>query len=302
MKKQMILLATVFSLSACSLPDSGRPLETWQNYIPATVSTENLAVNQGLVVFYRDSSVHGPAVNVYVNGDYQTSLLENGFSPIILCADRNLITTSFSTNTGAGNRTQGIKFVTPSQQVTYIKIKQSKRDGLPMFEQVDPEIGFEEVKALQMQSQTLSRVLPTACNQTDYILDAKLLNANATFPLNKYNYNDVLPEGKRNIQEFADKIKGMTKQTISKIEINGYTDPAGSPVYNQTLSKRRADAIREVLVNENITFSMTAVGYGEKDLVVPNCQAEHPKSVAARTACNLPNRRVEIIVYGNQPN
>ncbi|MGV6989592.1 OmpA family protein [Testudinibacter sp. P80/BLE/0925] len=302
MKKYIALLSTVLALSACSLPHSGRPLETWQNYIPASVSTEDLATNQGLVVFYRGSDVQGPAVNVYVNGDYQTSLLENGFSPIILCADRNLMTSSFSSNSKGGNRTQGVKFVTPSRQVTYIKIKKARNDGSPMFERVEPEVGFEEVKLLQMQSQTISRVLPSACNQNEYVLDAKLLNANATFPLNKHSYNDVLPEGKRNVQEFAAKIKGITRQAISKIEVNGYTDPVGSDSYNQKLSERRAHAIREVLMNAGVTVPTTAVGYGERDLVVPNCEAEHGKNVAAKTACNLPNRRVEIVVYGSESN
>lgn len=300
MKKTIALFTTALTLTACTIPNSGRPLEVWQNYIPASVSTDGMAANQGLVVFYRGGDVNGPAVNVYVNGDYQTSLLVNGFSPILLCADRNLISSSFSSNSKGGNRTQGVKFVTPSQQVTYIKIKQARNDGSPIFERVEPEVGFEEVKALQMQSQTISRVLPSACNQTEYVLDAKLLNANATFPLNKHSYSDVLPAGKQNVQEFASKIKDITGQAISKIEVNGYTDPVGSDAYNQKLSERRANAIREVLVNEGITSPVSAVGYGEKDLVVNNCEAEHGRDVAAKTACNLPNRRVEIVVYGSE--
>ncbi|KAE9527425.1 OmpA family protein [Testudinibacter aquarius] len=301
MKKFSIMILATVALTGCQLPSTGnnQPLEKWRNYLPEKVSTENLGANQGMVVFYRQADITGPAVNIYVNGDYQTSLLNNGFSPVILCADRNLISSSFSSNKGAGNRINGVKFVSPSHQVTYIKIRQSSNGSL-MFERTEPEQGIEDIKSLQMQAQTVSRVSSSSCNQTEYILDAKLLNANATFPLDKHSYKDVLPEGKRNVREFAEKIKIFHPQAISKIEVNGYTDPVGSDSYNQKLSERRADAIKETLINEGVKLPIKATGFGESELLVKDCEVEYRKNIAAKTQCNLPNRRVEIIVYGSE--
>jgi len=48
-----------------------------------------------------------------------------------------------------------------------------------------------------------------------------------------------------------------------KVEISGYTDNTGDPEYNKTLSQRRADAVKDYLVEHGIdAFRINAVGYG----------------------------------------
>lgn len=72
----------------------------------------------------------------------------------------------------------------------------------------------------------------------------------------------------------------------AKIEIQGHTDWIGSEVYNQALSERRANAVRDYLVSIGIAGSrITTIGYGETRPVATN------ETAAGRAE----NRRVVII-------
>ncbi len=58
--------------------------------------------------------------------------------------------------------------------------------------------------------------------------------------------------------------------------VEGHTDSVGSDAYNQTLSERRANAVRDVLVNQYGVGGerVNAVGYGETRPVADNASAE----------------------------
>jgi hypothetical protein len=77
-----------------------------------------------------------------------------------------------------------------------------------------------------------------------------------------------------------------TQQTTT-IQVNGYTDTSGTPVYNQGLSVRRAKAVEAQLVTDGVPASeITAQGFGDTDLLVPTGPGVREPQ----------NRRVEIIL------
>ena len=56
-----------------------------------------------------------------------------------------------------------------------------------------------------------------------------------------------------------------------KVEISGYTDNTGDPVYNKTLSQRRADAVKDYLVEHGIDgFRIQTKGYGSENPIGDN--------------------------------
>ena len=75
-----------------------------------------------------------------------------------------------------------------------------------------------------------------------------------------------------------------------KLQIEGYTDAIGSDEYNQTLSEKRAEAVRDYLVSSGVSLNnVAAQGMGKADPVADN------RTAAGRKL----NRRVEMIVSGD---
>jgi OOP family OmpA-OmpF porin len=80
--------------------------------------------------------------------------------------------------------------------------------------------------------------------------------------------------------------------SITDVDITGYTDRLGSTKYNQKLSQRRAEAVRDYLISKGVAGNrLKAYGKGEQNPVVTNC---HQKKRAELIACLAPNRRVEV--------
>jgi outer membrane protein OmpA-like peptidoglycan-associated protein len=74
-----------------------------------------------------------------------------------------------------------------------------------------------------------------------------------------------------------------------RVEIAGYTDSVGTLGYNQDLSLRRADAVRNFLVEHGVDPSrVTSHGYGPESPIAPNDTDEGRSE----------NRRVEFVVAG----
>lgn len=123
------------------------------------------------------------------------------------------------------------------------------------------------------------------------------LNADALFAFDKSGVDDILPEGRRQIEALAADLKGKGGR-ISSLAITGFTDRLGSAGYNQSLSLARAGTVRDVLVQYGIDRGVIRVaGAGESQPVVA-CPGE--RETPALVACLQPNRRVEIEVQSER--
>jgi len=110
------------------------------------------------------------------------------------------------------------------------------------------------------------------------------------------NMSDVLFDtGKATLRpgarEKLAKVSGIIQSHPGlKLEIEGHTDSVGGDEYNQQLSEKRADAVRDYLVQQGISRdAITAKGYGKSRPVVSNASAEGRQR----------NRRVEMVVSGD---
>jgi OmpA-OmpF porin, OOP family len=100
-----------------------------------------------------------------------------------------------------------------------------------------------------------------------------------------YDRSEVKPEYDEEISEFADFMKEYANTSAI---IEGHTDNRASDAYNQPLSERRANAVRDELVDtHNIEADrVTAVGYGEsRPISTDNTEAGHAM-----------NRRIEAVL------
>ena len=65
--------------------------------------------------------------------------------------------------------------------------------------------------------------------------------------------------------------ESFKSQTDLKIEIAGHTDSIGSAEYNQDLSQKRADSVRQFLIDQGVDAErLSAIGYGEMQPVAEN--------------------------------
>lgn len=85
-----------------------------------------------------------------------------------------------------------------------------------------------------------------------------------------------------------DKLANFLRQFPDRrLLIEGYTDSVGGDSYNQNLSERRAQAVRDALAQRGVDSSrITAVGYGKAYPVADNASPEG----------RAMNRRVEIVI------
>ncbi len=99
-----------------------------------------------------------------------------------------------------------------------------------------------------------------------------------------------LQEGSKPLlDETAAKIKA--NPAIELVMVTGYTDRIGSAAYNQKLSERRANIVKEYLISQGVEASrLEAVGKGKAD-PVEACTGIKGKKLIQ---CLAPNRRVVI--------
>lgn len=280
-------LLVCLGLTACSI-NTTQP-ETWQNFSEQKVSAANLNKGESLVVFYREPNTQGEAIDIFVNHDYQTSLLESGYSAIKLCANQNFISTSYISNQHFGNRTSGVYFYSPSQQITYVKVTADQLSGEPVFRFVDNKTGEKDIKQLQYQHNVLSRVIAKDCGHHDYVI--------ATYQV-PFGFDQAelkaSTQAKQDLNTFAQRLEG----NISKVQIEGYADPVGSESYNQKLSLKRANTVAKIIQQNHPALELTSNGNGENNLVIEHCEQQFKGNKELINQCNAENRRVEIIVFG----
>lgn len=97
-------------------------------------------------------------------------------------------------------------------------------------------------------------------------------------------------EGKAELDAAATKIKA--NPDVRLVMVTGHTDRIGSEAYNQKLSERRANVVRDYLIAQGVESNrLEAVGKGESE---PVAVCEGNKKTKQLIECLQPNRRVEI--------
>ena len=141
------------------------------------------------------------------------------------------------------------------------------------------------------------------------------LAAGALFGHNKSGVDQILPEGRTQLNALAAKLKAVSN--VERVTISGHADitnGTGDAKYNDKLSLERAISVKTYLSSQGFDVKTVSVaGLGGQQPVKTDCAI--PKG-AARTAigvtqsraslkemesfraCLLPNRRVEVEIYG----
>jgi outer membrane protein OmpA-like peptidoglycan-associated protein len=105
------------------------------------------------------------------------------------------------------------------------------------------------------------------------------------FDLNSFALNQSTME---NLNELA---TVLNKYENTDLRIEGHTDSSGGDQYNQNLSEKRAEAVEDYLIAQNVKSSrLTSIGYGEKQPIADN-ETDDGRQI---------NRRVEVGIFANK--
>ena len=121
----------------------------------------------------------------------------------------------------------------------------------------------------------------------------KSLSADGLFKFDKYALADLLPEGRKEIENLAAELNNVYSKVFG-IEVIGHTDRLGSDAYNMKLGQRRADTIKKLLQDLGVTANIKASSKGESEPLVYS----NNKDLTQLKKDLQPNRRVEVKVDG----
>lgn len=159
------------------------------------------------------------------------------------------------------------------------------------IEECDPDL-VKKPMAAEPAPQKLAAVAPAAAPKP--AAERIKLNADTLFDFDKAV---LRPAGKDALDAFYAKTQDINPEVITAV---GHADRFGSDSYNQSLSERRAMAVKSYLMGKGIADNrIYTEGKGEAQPVTKADECKGAKS-AKVVACLQPDRRVDIEVIGTR--
>lgn len=138
-------------------------------------------------------------------------------------------------------------------------------------------------------------VAPTPKAAPQPVVQKITFSGDALFAFNK---SDLKPDGKTMLDDLVRQLDSAT--TYETIIATGHTDRFGSNAYNQKLSERRAQTVKDYLVAKNVQAGrIDAVGKGETQPLTKVGDCKGPKSPRV-IACLQIDRRVDVEMKGTK--
>jgi outer membrane protein OmpA-like peptidoglycan-associated protein len=152
-------------------------------------------------------------------------------------------------------------------------------DALNKANTADQKAGVADQKA-DKNAQGLDSLRQVVSNIDDYKMQTAV---SVPFKFDRFNLTD---DAKQELDKLAGNVKSDKRFFIA---VEGYTDKTGSKMYNEALSRRRADTVVQYLVAQMDIpiYRIHMIGLGE----------EKPADEGKGREANAKNRRVEVKVF-----
>lgn len=259
---------------------------------PQTIINQTVPKDSASVFFIRahDQDAEQTSANIAINDRFQVSLQPGSYSQVISCADINRLSaevTGLKTN-DLLMQPQTYTLEAGKTYFFYIDVNDSANANLTSnkasIKQITQESALEILKDKAYQTHQISRVVPNCPivvqtptpKPAPVIPVVPILKEKVNIELEVLFDNDkavIKPIYFNKVAEVADFMKKYSNTTAV---IEGHTDSNASDSYNQELSQRRADAVKDMLINQfGIEASrVSAIGYGESQPRASNATAE----------------------------
>lgn len=115
-----------------------------------------------------------------------------------------------------------------------------------------------------------------------------------------FDQDSLQADGKQALDKLLQELKDVN---VEAVQVTGHTDRLGSAAYNAKLSTRRAEAVRNYLVQVGGMPAnlVTAIGVGSSQPETSANECKGMKASQALITCLRVDRRVEVQVLGSQP-
>ena len=285
-----IMLPTIFfGISSCATTsnnsidndgDSRRVGKVaWNNQVDTDISkmlAEQVANDETRLIFIRknDNDPEQTSANIAINDRFQVSLHPGNYTAVNSCVGTNQLS-AHATGFKDNNLLAEQKDYQLASGQTYFFYVDMDESGQGTLDQITTESALPLLATKRYQTHQISRVVPNCptpviaippvTQPAPVVEQPAVLTEKMTIELEVLFDNDksiVKPDYYSKISEVAE---FMAQYPNTLVTIEGYTDSRASEKYNQALSQRRVDAVKEVLITQFGTAPerLNAIGYGE---------------------------------------
>lgn len=267
------------------------------------VNPGTVAPTQSRVVVYRTAQSQLPgATGIFMDGRYHASLEAGAWSS--LCYKTGPVemgARQMQVNSQPKDPMDTISALTLTPgQTHYLSVQQNAQR--PVLEPVTAAQAQREMAGTRQQLHTISRVAKD-CQEGaapalgPVVTERITLPADTLFAFDRSDAQAMTGTGVQAIDRLVTRIRTDFSR-IDHLHVIGHADPLGLPERNQKLAQDRAQTVRDYIVGKDLSnVRITTEGLGSSEPVVTTCAR---KPTPASIACNLPNRRVVVVVTGQR--
>ena len=274
---------------------------------PEDLITRPIPKDNVSIFFVRplDNDPEQTSANIAINDRYQVSLQPGSFTQVYSCVGVNRLSTEVTGQKTNDLLANSIDFnLAPNNHYFFYVDVDSQGNSTIQPIESDKALGYLEGK--RYQAHQITRVVPNCPiikPSAPFItspLPAPVLEKEISIELEVLFDNDKAIVKQEYFNEVQKLAEFMQKYSNTSAIIEGHTDSNASDDYNQKLSERRANAIKQILIsNFNISPDrLSAIGYGEQRPRATNKTAEG-RQLNRRTIAVI-KERVRVDQEGNQ--
>ena len=250
----------------------------WTNQVDNDVDVlleKPVANDETRLIFIRknDNDPEQTSANIAINDRFQVSLHPGNYTAVNSCVGTNQLS-AHATGFKDNNLLAEQKDYQLAGGQTYFFYVDMDENGQGTLDQITTESALPLLETKRYQTHQVSRVVPncpvpviatppvtppTVAVQSAVLAEKVTIDLEVLFETDKAI---VRPEYYTKIAELAE---FMAKYPTTVATIEGHTDSRASKSYNQALSQRRVDAVKESLITQFGVSAdrLRAVGYGE---------------------------------------
>ena len=283
-----VLPAILFGMTACATTSNSQINNDgdthrvgnvmWTNQVDSDIDgllEKPVSNDEARLIFIRknDNDPEQTSANIAINDRFQVSLHPGNYTAVNSCVGTNQLS-AHATGFKDNNLLAEQKDYQLAGGQTYFFYVDMDESGQGTLDQITTESALPLLEAKRYQTHQVSRVVPncpvpviatppvtppTVAVQSAVLAEKVTIDLEVLFETDKAI---VRPGYYTKIAELAD---FMAKYPTTVATIEGHTDSRASESYNQALSQRRVNAVKESLITQFGVSAdrLRAVGYGE---------------------------------------